>query len=196
MYKSREAEELCESEIEGFAQTRSSDAIVSSYGSFKQESSAGPVFALILEHAEGGNFEDFLQKVSPPSTLGDMIAFWENLRRIALALHDIHIVHLPSLEKDRRGEMRNGYESITFIKPLVVWNPTKLFRWHQDVKPKNVLVFGDLAEGFEAKFKLADLGLSHFRKYKGDATDLDAETYGTTEYGAIIVLTPTRFDCY
>jgi serine/threonine protein kinase len=55
-------------------------------------------------------------------------------------------------------------------------------RWHQDVKPENILVStrGDELE-FECEFKLADLGLSHFKIASDDAEDRDSR--GTRTYG-------------
>lgn len=36
-------------------------------------------------------------------------------------------------------------------------------RWHQDIKPANILVIGDIMNNpYEVEFMLADLGLSHF----------------------------------
>lgn len=59
-------------------------------------------------------------------------------------------------------------------------------RWHQDVKPSNILVCsGDSKSPYGYRFKLGDLGLSHFKMNvtprKGPVTD--ADSYGTRAYG-------------
>lgn len=60
-------------------------------------------------------------------------------------------------------------------------------RWHQDIKPANILVMSNGQNSpYMYDFKLADLGLSHFRKHvpsEGDA--LDKDTCGTRTYGKL-----------
>lgn len=58
-------------------------------------------------------------------------------------------------------------------------------RWHQDVKPKNILVIrGRSSNPYDVEFKLADLGLSHFQRTTAATTDAAArDTWGTREYG-------------
>ena len=60
-------------------------------------------------------------------------------------------------------------------------------RWHQDVKPSNILVKSKKGGSpYNCDFKLADLGLSHFKKHvpsQGEVTDKD--TYGTRAYGRL-----------
>lgn len=61
----------------------------------------------------------------------------------------------------------------------------RLSRWHQDVKPSNVLVFSNRAEGeYWWTFKLADLGISHFHAiaYAGDTGEA-TDQQGTSTYG-------------
>ena len=58
--------------------------------------------------------------------------------------------------------------------------------WHQDLKPANILVV--VAENASAyrgiSFKVADMGLSHFKTIMdGDAEAVDLDTYGTRTYG-------------
>ena len=59
-----------------------------------------------------------------------------------------------------------------------------LIRWHQDIKPENILVFS-CEEGsvYDYCLKLADLGLSHFRRAVRDVDVTDADNYGTRAYG-------------
>lgn len=58
-------------------------------------------------------------------------------------------------------------------------------RWHQDVKPANILVFsGNSSSPYDCHFKIADLGLAHFKPSIPQATDpLDFDAFGTRAYG-------------
>ena len=61
--------------------------------------------------------------------------------------------------------------------------------WHQDIKPTNILV-KSRPEGSVYKFdcKLADLGLSHFKRSlpfeDGGADITDTDAFGTRAYGS------------
>ena len=61
-------------------------------------------------------------------------------------------------------------------------------RWHQDVKPKNILVLsGDSNNPYDVEFKLADLGLSHFKRtLKLDRKIVDGDVGGTIDYGRVL----------
>lgn len=60
-------------------------------------------------------------------------------------------------------------------------------RWHQDVKPSNILVVsGKSGSHFDCEFKLADLGLSPFQRISLlHRTNSDKDTSGTREYGKL-----------
>lgn len=60
-----------------------------------------------------------------------------------------------------------------------------LRRWHQDVKPENILVVSNGSENTsEWEFKLADLGTSHFKRVDASRQDSTAsDSYGTRTYG-------------
>ena len=77
----------------------------------------------------------------------------------------------------------NPSEELPFSKGL--YRLTRSPRWHQDIKPANILVFTRGSKSpYEHFFKLADFGLSHFKSYKGGiapVTDLDS--FGTRTYG-------------
>jgi serine/threonine protein kinase len=64
---------------------------------------------------------------------------------------------------------------------------TKQYSWHQDIKPSNILITsGRSGSNFDCEFKLADLGLSHFRKAQGShVAAIDKDTSGTREYGRL-----------
>jgi serine/threonine protein kinase len=60
------------------------------------------------------------------------------------------------------------------------------YRWHQDVKPSNILVTTVGATGesrFDWEFKLADLGISHFEKMATNGNGKGADSQGTKTYG-------------
>ena len=61
------------------------------------------------------------------------------------------------------------------------------FRWHQDVKPRNILVLsGESNNPYDVQFKLADLGLSHFKRTaKLDRRIADSDIGGTKDYGKV-----------
>ena len=56
---------------------------------------------------------------------------------------------------------------------------------HQDVKPANILVFsGDSDLPYDRHFKIADLGLTHFKPSDSQSNDiLDFDAFGTRAYG-------------
>ena len=60
-----------------------------------------------------------------------------------------------------------------------------LDRWHQDIKPANILVFsGSGTSTYDVYFKIADLSLCHFKymdSVNDEVTDFDA--FGTRAYG-------------
>lgn len=67
--------------------------------------------------------------------------------------------------------------------------------WHQDLKPANILVVvhenASIYKGIS--FKVADLGLSHFKTImEGDAEAVDLDTFGTRTYGPLPVGYCTR----
>ena len=62
--------------------------------------------------------------------------------------------------------------------------PADCFRWHQDVKPDNILVKSNNVDSpYDWEFVLSDLGLSHFERTSQHRSDIDA--YGTETYGKL-----------
>ena len=57
--------------------------------------------------------------------------------------------------------------------------------WHQDVKPTNILVKKSrTGSAYDCEFKLADLGLSHFKRRRATTGDtMGRDAGGTREYG-------------
>lgn len=62
---------------------------------------------------------------------------------------------------------------------------TDPIRWHQDIDPSNILVVSrGGSSDYNCDFKIADLGLSHFKKYTSSPENNIAEdTFGTSAYG-------------
>ena len=61
-------------------------------------------------------------------------------------------------------------------------------RWHQDVKPANILVkSGPDHSPYRVQFKLGDLGLSHFKEVMPSETEIsDRDSCGTRAYGKLL----------
>ena len=61
-------------------------------------------------------------------------------------------------------------------------------RWHQDIKPANILVFsGSGASNHDVYFKLADLSRCHFKYSRSlQSADSDLDAFGTRAYGGVI----------
>jgi len=131
--------------------------IVNFYGSYRQNDT----FNVILEYADEGTLENYFQKVFPPRNGADIQHFWEALCGVLKALTQIHEVECQYTKS----------------------GPQIFQGWHQDVKPNNILVMGNGTKSpYCWNFKLADLGLSHFKRTSQGHSDFDA--YGTETYGS------------
>jgi hypothetical protein len=129
--------------------------------------------------------EDYFAKTYPPSSGEDIITFWERLFNVIKALSKIHDVRPP---KGAVGpDIFQGYEDT--LETGGKDNRLTSCRWHQDVKPKNILVIrGRSANPYDVEFKLADLGLSHFQRTTAATIDAAGrDTWGTREYGEQMV---------
>lgn len=113
----------------------------------------GGSFNIILEYADAGTLEDFFCKYRIPFHGSGIHNFWSSLLPLIRAIKNIH--------------------EITYDHGI-------LGGWHQDVKPQNVLV---CMRNGRYTFKLADLGLSHFRLKRGEYL-MGRDAQGTRTYGA------------
>lgn len=113
----------------------------------------GDTFNIILEYANGGTLEDFMHTRNAPYNGPGIYAFWESLLPLIRAISRIHNI---------------TYEDSVYQG------------WHQDIKPHNILV---CVRHGTYRFKLADLGLSHFRLQSGKL-DMGRDAHGTQTYGA------------
>ena len=151
--------------------------IITCYGSFVREESQS--YNLILEWADRGTLEEFMQKTPKPPVLENAALFWDRLSDI---LHGLATIHGATTEVNPARQALIGYVG---LKLLAGHSAEDLYSWHQDIKPANILVFsGDTHSPYDSYFKIADLGLSHFKAgvaSQSDASDFDA--YGTRAYG-------------
>ncbi|KAL8793424.1 MAG: hypothetical protein Q9195_004010 [Heterodermia aff. obscurata] len=138
--------------------------IVGFHGSFV----LGGVFHILLEYADMGTLEDYLTTIPPPCSSEDINTFYKSLLRVVYGLLRIHNSPAPDILKNREG------------------GPEIFQGWHQDIKPKNILIKRRPGGSvYEFECKLADLGLSHFkRSLSGQEDSTDTAAYGTRTYGA------------
>ncbi|KAK3645604.1 hypothetical protein LTR56_009044 [Elasticomyces elasticus] len=121
-------------------------------------------FNIILEYADGGNLEQYLQGKEQPRSLSDAIDFWSSLFQLLKGLARIHKHYYDS------GDAENGISQ---------------HGWHQDLKPANILVVQSEHSHYRWSFKVADLGLSHFQSMvDAHLEPTDRNRYGTRTYGA------------
>lgn len=69
------------------------------YGSFVYKDT----FNLILEHAEGGDLEEFYKRDQRPKQAGDILLFWKSLTEIIKGLCKIHEKPVRSHSSETRG---------------------------------------------------------------------------------------------
>lgn len=142
---------------------------------------------MILEFADQGNLKDFFEKQYAPATAEDIIQLWEGLFQLIDGLRCIHTVEPFGSEEGPR--IFQGYVSeqvFGLFPPNLVSSCTDFAcSWHQDIKPQNILVVsGGSRCSHKWKFKLADLGISHFRMATSPEENSTArDRYGTRTYG-------------
>ncbi|KAL1619885.1 hypothetical protein SLS54_006484 [Diplodia seriata] len=165
-YCTRDAKSLYSNEIRAFRRVLaagSNQGFVPGLIGFHGNFTHGGTHNVLLEYADKGTLEQYFNDVPPPTTEEDILSFWRGLFFPILALLKIHNLNDQDLEN---ADFFQG--------------------WHQDIKPDNILVISnDRPSAYKYEFKLADLGLSHFRKPQsatGEMTDTDA--WGTKTYGA------------
>lgn len=170
-YRTAEAEENYKVERDAYMKLRltgnPSSHIIAYYGGFIH----GDSYNIILEYADQGTLENFMRKTKPPLLPEDIILFWDRFLGIT---HGILTIH---------GHIGSDSSASQILKG-----------WHQDVKPANILVFGgNVSSPYDCDFKIADLGLTHFKpsfSQENDPSDLDA--FGTRAYGAPETFRPHR----
>lgn len=90
--------------------------IIACYGGFVH----GNSYNLILEYADGGTLESFMRKTKPPSTIEDVLLFWDRLSEIT---HGIMCIHQTSRNDSSPSQRLNGWvmKSIRYTSPLIMW---------------------------------------------------------------------------
>jgi len=71
--------------------------IVCYYGSFRHSDT----FNIILEYADRGDLEQYLQNTNPPSNAADIVNLWKGMSGLLLALLQIHGIQLDSAKGPR-----------------------------------------------------------------------------------------------
>ena len=138
---------------------------------------------MLLEYADRGTLEQYFNTVQPPSSGEDILKFWCELFKTLRALAAIHNVQPSDSAASSDSSIFQGYAGTSTRREDFAY----VSRWHQDIKPCNILVKSKKGSSpYDVKFKLADLGVSHFKRHvpsKGEATDRD--TWGTRAYGRL-----------
>ena len=89
-YLGPDAKEQHKAERDAFIRLRHNDKpspfIIAYYGSFVDENT----YNIILEYADRGNLEQFMEAMPPPSTAENMIELWDRLCKISHGLAVLH----------------------------------------------------------------------------------------------------------
>ncbi|KAL8938633.1 MAG: hypothetical protein Q9211_003117 [Gyalolechia sp. 1 TL-2023] len=161
--RNSEAEKYFENERTAYKRLRYHDRphanIIGHYGSFSRDGT----YNIILEYADRGTLNDYLQATHEPTSSAGIMTFWTQFLGILHGLTHIH-----------------GTPVIALDKPWV------LLGWHHDLTPDNILVVSrNNASPYDCDFKIADFGLAHFQRFgtsTRDATDKDQ--HGSNAYSA------------
>ncbi|KAF2687076.1 kinase-like protein [Lentithecium fluviatile CBS 122367] len=127
-------------EVQAYKDMRTEHDVMSNmvrfFGSWKQ----GHTYYMLLEYADGGTLESFLQDTAPPTKREHIIMFWERMFDLIKLIARIHKHPNPN----RRHEYLQGI--------------------HHDIKPPNILVSRkrNPASKYDVIFKLADFGMADF----------------------------------
>jgi serine/threonine protein kinase len=105
-YREAEAEKSYKAERKAHMSLRlngkPSPHIIACYGGFIH----GNSYNLILEYADGGTLETFMRKTKPPSTIEDVLFFWDRLSDIT---HGIMCIHQTSRIESSPSQRLNGW---------------------------------------------------------------------------------------
>ncbi|KAL8894790.1 MAG: hypothetical protein Q9192_004050, partial [Flavoplaca navasiana] len=162
-YRTPDAKKYFENERSAFEQLKYGEKppenIIEYYGTFIRRGT----YNIILEYADRGTLDDYMRNTAEPKTVIEIRSFWENILASLRGLVQIHGTHEPVSD-----------------------GPDVLLGWHHDIDPSNILVVSRGQDSpYDCDFKIADLGLAHFKRYISSlnkATDNDR--YGMSTYGA------------
>ncbi len=180
-YRTQDAGKYFENEVNAFRKLRSAGRhpnIIGYHGCFIHNET----YNVILELADQGTLEQYFARTPPPTSGEDIIAFWRGILGVISALLSIHGIPYSDYEGP---QIFQGYEMKRPCFSLLELLKTNFFSWHQDVKPSNILIKSSPGGSpYSSQFKLADLGLSHFKKKMSSQVEAtDGDTYGTRAYG-------------
>ncbi|KAL8837659.1 MAG: hypothetical protein Q9176_005576 [Flavoplaca citrina] len=163
-YRTPDAKQYFENERNAFIQLRYGgkppENIIAFYGSFIR----GGTYNIILEYADRGTLDDYMKNTPEPKTVIEIISFWGNFLASMGGLVQIH--GTPPIHEPASDE------------------PNILLGWHHDIDPSNILVVSKGHDSpFDCDFKIADLGLAHFKRYISPRTNAtDSDRYGMSTY--------------
>ena len=160
------------------------------------------IYHTLLEYADGETLEDYLGKHDPPCTDKDICKFWESFLGITNGLLAIH--HTPLTQENTDGpHIFQGYAHGYTLSEDIAYCAC---RWHQDIKPANILIKSRANTSiYDFECKLADLGLSHFKKYTAKPDEMTiTDDYGTRAYGeapfdllrSALIIVPGAPECF
>jgi serine/threonine protein kinase len=151
---------------------RSCPAVVDFHGSFEH----GETHYIVLEYADKGSLQNFFATEQPPTKAKEVLAFWERFFELCRALMFVHDTQTP--RKSQENMYIIAHTSISFQHQLTS------FRWHQDIKLDNILVFTtNEIDEYPFSFKLADFGHSHLKHVDALCEPLDFDSGGDKTYG-------------
>ncbi|KAL9635650.1 MAG: hypothetical protein Q9204_002555 [Flavoplaca sp. TL-2023a] len=165
-YRTPDAKKYFENERSAFGKLRYGerppDNIIEYYGSFVRRGT----YNIILEYADRGTLEDYMKNTPEPKTVIDIRSFWGNFLASMGGL--VHIHGTPTIHEPASDE------------------PNTFLGWHHDIDPSNILVVSKGHDSpYDCDFKIADLGLAHFKRYIYPRTNAtDSDRYGMSAYGA------------
>jgi hypothetical protein len=105
------------------------------------------------------------------------VRFWTSLCDTIKALVHIH----------KPVDVQNTTPGPQILQGFVAYYTSRMlanfYRWHQDVKPQNILVKSNNSDSpYNWTFILSDLGLTHFKRTTSQESS-DIDVYGTQTYG-------------
>ncbi|KAL8859794.1 MAG: hypothetical protein Q9178_003626 [Gyalolechia marmorata] len=162
-YRTPEAKKYFENERDAFVQLRYGGKppanIIEYYGSFAREGN----YNIILEYADRGTLDDYMKNTPEPKSIREITTFWTNFLPVIRGLVQIH------------GTEKQASDG-----------PNILLGWHHDIDPSNILVVSRSQDSpYDCEFKIADLGLAHFKRYISSSNNAtDDDRYGMNAYGA------------
>ena len=138
-------------------------------------------YNILLEYGEA-DLDEYFSTTPPPALASEIIAFWEDLFKVAEAVRDLHSFEFPRAGVEREY---HGYAN-----PSLLVDMTDNSRWHADIKPDNILRVNDRVNGrVNGVFKLADFGLASFGRMDEERALLRG---GTVTYGKLDSLAFTQ----